>query len=718
MPFIVPSHRTPFSNLIYSKEEDEMLRSLPETVHPVRRAEVAYSLLEKTEEFVQYYEQNRFGEMKIGGDGKDATKSALSALAGDDISIGSDRTFFTKTLPQLCAAIVGFCAVESALELSNFSDEIEGLEEEKGSTHGLKPSRFRESSERYERTLLCELGHVLRNRCDRANLGELARTSRLLVGFRAALKIVHPSSTARRVDKEMLNLDTEMLQNCIRIAQDEQLKATMAIVDDDQMVPMLVAEALSSSSSTPKTSPGVPDPEDVGVPFGLSAMKQVPQKSELDFQEHARTSYNQAPLDEVFTFSHSVPVILRAIHARAITCAAFALGQYELCQKFPDKRGSPVAAFVFDCIEECVGAAVIGMKDNDNVMGEGSVEKAVQVMANISALQHSLPRLFGTVLRGSFHIGLVRADEVDETFAYAEKSLKAADKACDAQVGSTYSMVYEICRTKIDSHINISLENFNWVAKSARDSPNPYCESLIGYLKTVFAALGPMDEGSRAGLHFSCCGHVSERLVKLLSAKPGDATAIDDSTLPPLTKIDAFGLRNLFTDCEEFERFAENTGIPSLRDCFSELRILTSIMLDKELPTLLLPEQAAVRRRKYPILSMDKVVRVKLGCSICMRWFSALFTHNNSLALAGKYSRKICWNRNGSYFDCLLVHLEIEKSNPLTQNLCCNLVSSLVGPPPVGIRICSFWTRRRLGNCSKLFVHNRNSHLLDKVLWP
>jgi exocyst complex component 6 len=593
-----------------------MMRSLPEMVHPVRRAEVAYSLLDKTEEFVFYYEQNRFGETKIGGDGKDAAKSALSALTGDDISIGSDRTFFAKTLPQICAAIVGFCAVESALELSNFSDDVDIAEEEKGSTPikavSLKPSRFRESSERYERTLMAELGHLLRNRCERANLGELVRTSRLLVGFRAALKLVHPSSTARRVDKEMINLDTELLQNAIRIAQDEQLKATMAIVDDDQMTPMLVAEVLSNTGSISKTSSGVPEPECLGLPFGLSNMKQIPQKSELDFQEQARTSYNQAPIDEVFTFSHSVPVIVRTLHARAITCAAFALSQNELSQKFPEKRGSPVAAFVFDCVEECIGAAVIGMKDGDNVLSEGSVDKAVQVMANISALQHSLPRLFGTLIRGCFHIGLVRADEADETFTYAEKALKAADKACDAQVGSTYSMVYEICRTKIDSHINIALENFNWVAKSARDTPNPYCESLVGYLKSVFASLGPMDEGSRAGLHFSCCGHVSERLVKLLSTKPGDTTAIDDTTLSPITKIDAFGIKNLLTDCEELERFADGTGIPSLRDCFSELRILTSIMLDKELPTLLLPDQASVRRRKYPILSLDKVVRIDI----------------------------------------------------------------------------------------------------------
>jgi len=51
-------------------------------------------------------------------------------------------------------------------------------------------------------------------------------------------------------------------------------------------------------------------------------------------------------------------------------------------------------------------------------------------------------------------------------------------------------------------------------------------------------------------------------------------------------------------------------GIPQLRDCFSELKVLTTVMLDKELPVLLLPENAAARRRKYPILSMEKVANI------------------------------------------------------------------------------------------------------------
>ena len=527
------------------------------------------------------------------------------------MTVGSDRSFFAKLLPHLCASVVGFSAVESALELSNYDDETNDQNAEGHGinlTGGLKPSRFRETSERYERSLTTELGQLIRSRSDRANLGELVRMSRLLVAYRSSLKLVHPSSTARRVDRELLSLDPDLLSLAIKIAQDEQLKATIAIVSDDQKIPMLVSESTAKNRTGPKTSPGVTDPEEVGLPFGLALMKQTPQKADIDFQEQSRTSYNQAPLDEAFTFSHCVPVVLRSMHARAIACAIFALSQQELGQKFPDnKKGSVVAALVFECLEECVGSAVIGMKDTDNVLGEGSVEKAVQVMANISAVQQSLPRLFGTILRGLFHTGCVKGDEVDGTFATAEKSLKASDKSCDAQVGSTYSLVYEICRSKIDSHIKLSLENFNWVAKAVRDSPNPYCEGLVGYLKSVFAALGPMDEGSRAGLHFSCCGHVSERLVQYLSGKVGDTATMDDGTLPPLTKIDAFGLKNMFLDCEELERFADTTGIPSLRDCFGELRIMTSVMLDKDLPSLILPENAAARRRKYPLLSLEKV---------------------------------------------------------------------------------------------------------------
>lgn len=592
--------------------------SLPESVHPVRRAELAFNLLGRSEEFVQYYEQNRFGETKIVDtkDEKGEKRSCLSSLTGDDVSVGTDRIFFAKTLPHLCASVVGFSAVEAALELGNFIEEDDGG---KGGTAGgnakaeaatMSAGRFREASERYERALVSELGDLFRSRALHATLAELVRSSTIMAAFRASLRIVHPSSTTRRHDKDLLALDVDMLMTALKVAQEEQLKATAAIVMDDQKVPMAVFDSPSKSSTGKKNVSGIPDPEESGLPFGLSNLKQLPQKADLEFQEQARTSYNRSSLDESYTFSHSVPVVLRSIHARAIACSVFALSQEELGQKFPQKKGSGSAGYVLDCLEECINVAAVGMKDSDNVVEEGSVEKAVQVMANIAALQHCLPRLHGNVIRGMCHIGLIRADEIEATFTYAEKTLKGADKACDAQVGSAYSLVYEISRNKIDSHINYALENFQWVAKSSRDMPNAYCEGLIGYLRSVFASLGPMDEGSRAGLHFSCCGHVSERLVALVSGRPGDTTTMDDSGIAPISRIDAFGIKNLRLDCSEFEKFADTTGIPQLRDCFSEFRVLTSIMLDKELPMLLAPENAAARRRKYPILSLEKVANI------------------------------------------------------------------------------------------------------------
>eukprot|EP00977_Amphora_coffeiformis_P003452 scaffold638_cov168-Amphora_coffeaeformis.AAC.34 len=543
-------------------EEEAILWALPESVHPVRRAELAYQLLGRSDDFVQYYEQNRFGETKVEEGGKER-KSYLSSLTGDD----TDKV--QRPAPQ------------------NTS------------------SRFRTSSERYERALVTELGNIFRARIVRATLPELVRASNLISAFRASLRIVHPSSAVRRHDKALLALDADILMKAVKIAQDEQLKATASIVAEDPKTPLLVTDPGSGTGG--KNAAGIPDPEEVGLPFGLAQMKQEPQKAEKDFQEQHRTSFNRAPMDEAYTFSQSVPVVLRSLHARATAVAAFAIAQQELGISFPEKTGSNAAAFVMDGVEKCIGVAAMGMKDSDNVIDEGSVEKAVQIMANITALQHCLSRLYGTLLRGMTHVGLIRADEVEETFQYADKSLKAAEKACDAQIGSTYSLVYEICRSRIDTHITYALENFNWVAKATRDMPNAYCEGLIGYLKSVFASLGPMDEGSRAGLHFSCCGHVSERLVSHFSGKPGDVTTMDSSGVQPMTKIDAFGIKNLSIDCAELERFADSTGVPQLRDCFSELKTLTNLMLDKDLPNLLQPSNAAARRRKYPILSLEKV---------------------------------------------------------------------------------------------------------------
>ena len=643
-----------FSGLYYRKDDDAKFMGLAESVHPVRRAEIAFKLLGRAEEFVQYYEQNRFGDVQIGGgkdnrDDKTDSRSSLSSLTGDDVSVGTDRIFFAKSLPHLCASVVGFSAVEAALELGHFADEDEEEKGKAGDSAGVSgakaavATRFRESSERYERSLVTELGNLLRTRAVGANLAELVRSSCLMAAFRSALKITHPSSTTRRFDKELLAMDVDILMTALKVAQDEQLKATAAIVAEDRKEPLVAGISHPPS----KKEGSVPDPEMMDLPFGLSDMKQSLRANESMDLGRSSTSFRSSGSnkdgDEFYTFSQSVPLVIRSVHARAIACAAFALSQEELGQSFLQKKGSGAACYVLDCVEECVNVAAVGMKDADNTVDEGSIDKAVQVMANIAALQHSLPRLFGTLMRGMCHVGMIRADQLAETFQYAEATLKGAgklyvcaavyvvatptfvicthpgfdplflqkiksiDKACDNQVGGMYSLVYEICRNKLDAHLNYALDGFNWVQKSVRNMPNPYCEGLIGYMRSVFDSLGPMDEGSRAGLHFSCCGHVSERLVKILSERPLEGGISVDGGLPPISKIDAFGLKNLSRDVEEFRVFASSTGVPQLVDCFDELKSITDAMLDKELPILLQPENSSHRTKKYPYLSLEKV---------------------------------------------------------------------------------------------------------------
>uniref|UniRef100_A0A7S4I1B4 Exocyst complex subunit EXOC6/Sec15 C-terminal domain-containing protein n=1 Tax=Odontella aurita TaxID=265563 RepID=A0A7S4I1B4_9STRA len=656
-----------FENAPTRKEDELKLKALPETVHPVRRAEAAFALLGRLDEFRSYYEQNRFGDMKISsaaekkksndGDGgagdKNETRSSLSSLTGDDVSLGTDRIYFAKSLSHLCASVVGFSAVEAALELGNFADDDEeeggtlatgsqnegGIGGQKGqgssaAGQGGKTSpstSFRESSAKYERALIAELGSLLRGRAVGATLAELTRSSCLMTSFRSALKIIHPSSTTRRSDKELLAMDVDIIMTGLKVAQEEQLKSTSKIVGEDRMEPMRIARSGSDFRSGGKKEGGnknVPAEELINFPFGLSELKQKPvdqSVDNLDNMGRSRGSLNYiqslaAAETEYYTFSQSVPNVVRSIHARAIAFAAFAMSQEELGQVFAFKKGGGIAGYVLDCVEECVAVASVGMKDGFEHLDELTVEQAVQITANISALQRTLPRLFGTLMRGLCHVGMVRADQLDETFQYADSTLKGADKSCDQEVGSMYSLVYEICRNKIDMLMNFSLDNFQWVSKTTRNMPNAYCESLIEYMRNTFRCLGPMDEGSKAGLHFSCCGHIAERIVKLLSDKAIRGNDVEGSMhgmgmhgeeeLPPINKIDAFGLKNLSLDVVEFVAFSESTSIPQLSECFNELKCLVNAMLDRDLPVLLLPENEAVRRRKYPFLTLEKILHI------------------------------------------------------------------------------------------------------------
>ena len=620
-------------------------------------AESGFGLLGKLEEFRTYYEQNRYGDMKIGTSNADGSehRSSLSSLTGDDVSLGTDRVFFAKSLPHLCASVVGFSAVEAALEIGTFEEDDAPLNPIKTSCntdpmgyhtfsasnapiHSTSPIksasttqfvyRFLEASAKHERSLIAELGKILRSRAVGATLAELTRGSCLMSAFRSALKIVHPSSATRKVDKELLAMDVDIIMTALKVAQEEQLKATKKVAaEDSRLEPMmkhiknrfmLTNKTKSSKSNTD----GVPPEEVLNFPFGLDDMIRTGSdtKSKLNIADHLdemdigmRMSSHGS--DSVFTFSYGVPPILRSIHARAIAFAAFALSQQELGQVFATKKGGGIAGYVLDCVEECICVTIVSMKET--IMrtngGDITVEQAVQLTLNFKALQAALPRLFGTLMRGMCHVGMIRAEQSEETFQYAESTLSGADKACEQEIGNMYTTLDEACKTKIDALFNFSLDNFQWVTKIERSAPNAYAESLIEFMRTAFEQTTILDEGSRAGLHFSCCGQIAERLICLLTDKAEtreEELKRDGKGLPPITKIDAMGIKNLQLDILEFQKYAVSTGIPQLEHCFDELRSLTAALLDKELPDLVHPSNASIRQRKYPFLNLELLVNL------------------------------------------------------------------------------------------------------------
>jgi len=614
-------------------EDDNKFATLAESLHPVHLAESAYARAGKSDEFRVYYEQNRFGDVKIlegkkGDDGLEKeTRSPLSSLSGDDVTQGTDRVFFANNFPRFCSHIIGFSATEAALELGKLhllnnvettdSNDMNQVVDVGEQTFLNATYSFREQSARYERNLINELGNIYRSRAIGATLAELARAATLMSVFRSSLGSVHPGSMTRKLDKELLRVDVDMLMTALKACQDEQLKETIRLSKEDNREPMRVP--INESQLRMKDlSSNIPAEEVMNFPFGLSSLiiSQDTGKENEKIEKHSGiqgSRHAQAPQSITYTFSQSVPKIVRLIHSRVITFTAFALSQDAL-GSIPSHNNVPgIAVFVMDCLEECVKVAAIGMKEgSDSALYELSITTMIQISVNLSALQSCLPRLFGTITRGLCHIGVVQAENVNAAFEYADSSLQKAYKACDNEVGGLYSLVSESLRNKIDAMLKFALDKFQWVSKAARTIPNTYCDGLIEYLKSTFRFLSAMDEGSSAGLHFSCLGHIADRLSYLLAASSDSTipTTDDGEFLPTISKIDSYGIKNLLLDVREFQIFADNTKVPQLSECFNELKSLLEALLDPELPQLLQLQNEHTRKTKYPLLSLEKLLNV------------------------------------------------------------------------------------------------------------
>lgn len=594
---------------------------MAESVAPVRLAETAFTLLGRHDEFRTYYEQNRYGDMKIGAstDAKGSEfRSSLSSLTGDDVSLGTDRVFFAKSLPHLCASVVGFSAVEAALEIGTFEDDDNisrvgvpntssgagkaNTNITKSTSKGSSVYNFLESSAKHERSLIAELGKILRSRAIGATLAELTRASCLMSAFRSALKIVHPSSNTRKNDKELLVMDVDIIMTALKVAQDEQFKAAKKIVSEDiRLDPMRQQGSkrfIRNKTKEPITDIRQVTPEEfINFPFGLDALVRGAGSSS---GEAARGGHSSG--STYFIFSHCVPNLLRSIHGRAIAFAAFALSQQELGQVFAAKKGGGIAAYVLDCVEECVSVTAVSMKKVVDNLNDMTVEQAVQITANLTSLQVALPRLFGCLMRGLCHVGMIHSQHLEECFQYAESTLAGANKTLDTEVAAMYTVLETVCKKKIDEHINISLVNFQWIAKSERTLPNVYIESLINYMRQTFEAVSLLDDGYKNGLHFSCCSQIADRLLGLLTDKPEAKDESNKDRLSPISKIDAFGIKNLSLDLKQLDAFAQTTGVPQLGQCFDELKCMVDICLDPDLPDLAQPQRAPTRRKKYPAL--------------------------------------------------------------------------------------------------------------------
>jgi hypothetical protein len=590
----------PLLNKPDDPDETKLITNL--NTHPVHRAKSAYALLQKSQDFKQYYEKNRFGSVKVST----GASSSLSSLAGSDVTKATDRKFHSNLLPTLCTIVAGFSCIEAALELSS--------SEKTTASH-----RAQSASSIYERELISEIGSLVRSRTSTSSSTELAHCAKLLTALFVALRAVHPGSGCRRHDSEALSIAPDEVKAVFDL---EQTLASKKLINEDR-------------------NEGVMKIPDQPLPFGLDesdrSVEQAnatatlendldmldPQLAKRRARKETVTAKPNAAPDAVsmrHSYSEIVPGLLQSVHKRVILIGWIAKNQLDID---PQNQEWPkiVLDFACDSLIQFCNACKDNFVNADDVSNTIQISQAVQVAANMQALRNSAPGFIGALARGCIASNLMRNKQGAEAmFASADEMIKQVQRACDQAEGAARDAAFQIARGKIDQLMSFSVEEAEWCEKKARDECNEYCDQLINFLRVTFGNVGIFKKVEKEGFCFGCTGHIASRIMGMVINGAGEFTDVQDAEIPSIRKINAFGVQNLSLDVAAFSSFADGCGVPQLSECFRELKCFTDALLDRELVSLCEESKSDERMSKYPMLDllklkavMEKYVPVGMG---------------------------------------------------------------------------------------------------------
>ncbi|CAM9165011.1 unnamed protein product, partial [Scytosiphon promiscuus] len=511
------------------EQEEKALDRLSDHLHPVHRALHIFARLGMLDDFKAWYLECRrpMAEMR-------------SMITRDIDKLDTDA--FLTYLPTLANGIGGFFIVEQTLLQQ--VDHREGL---------LTLSQLEES---WMQSQLSLSGLIQQHMTRLSRPGHFLQVKETVL---ALVSIMHD-----------LKMDTHVLMNLVRALKDPFRKLVLVefeieirrIVEGETYQPLDVQtieefETLISPMGLDKADRAPQEVPEGGDPSRF--MDVIDDSFYFGVEEDEEDANGPESFPVTYPFSATVPEIGLAL-----------LKMSALVVTFLSHLDVPNAsAVVFKSLQK--GTLVVQTLMLDQLRDAETdmhILKASQISVN-SAYLAQLPIFLASAL-GDVLVGMQFAD-----FAWKGKGAKAdgsgkewlsaSGKALEDISDRSRDLIFELVRSKADDLL-AGMEFVNMEPTSMRRQPHPYADDLINYLRVTFMNLATLPASIREAVHFTCMTHVCNAILEHITG-------------PNVRTVNVLGVHNVSLDIAALTDFADESGISTLRECFSKLLQLVDIVL-------------------------------------------------------------------------------------------------------------------------------------------
>lgn len=306
----------------------------------------------------------------------------------------------------------------------------------------------------------------------------------------------------------------------------------------------------------------------------------------LDLVSMHLDNSSNSPYPKLFAFSAALPFIIRELHLFVVR---FFMYSYK-CPNLSSK-GEVVCKSVLSAFES-IAQIYYNILKEDGV--DTTVSKACQVSIDASCLASGSDALWATIEQLLSHFRWTESMNL-----HLPRTIVSAKTCISKLATQSQEFMFELLGAKIDELLT-SISLMDWKpSRRPVENARSYIDELIDFLRATLGCLSSLPGSAIEAAYFHSCSHVASGVITYI-------------TSPQVAAINVNCLLGLEMDVMKLEKFADDSQIPNLRQCFTELNSLITALTSSDLIGISKDDSRGMEKRqqRHPQLNTRHLATV------------------------------------------------------------------------------------------------------------